>query len=376
MVLPSDEEKARQQNSVLGALIFTLLTIALETIVSLPSIGIATQQIISLGNANGLVPLFPTDLYAILYFLCPIGFCAFFSSILEPKRILSPVYVNLGTIALVGLMVTAKINVMIASASWQMSLNIFLSVLFFGGVLIVVGVGQTQVVRLMVGLNLISVDCASYSINEDFEKLKRQLKESNFGSLLRFSHLQRVPDETTKIRTYKGSSEYGESLVLAIGPASNPEGNTVVATVAYRQGYYGIVSTESASWHRDSFINDLVARLKSANPAITFTRIEKEKLDDMVSSRAYVEAIKPTKSKLVSIRDSFLKLHRIYQISIVATVVLFVGLTAAYLTQTLDFSAYAATATPTVFTLLIELGLSVREELSHRKLEEDELEET
>lgn len=369
MDLPSAEEKVKPQGSSSASFVFTLLIITLETIISLPTIGLATQQVISFGNKAGAAYLVPTDLYAVLYFLFPIVFCAFFSSILNPKRILSPFYVNLGTIALVGIMVAAKINVMVSEPSWQMSLNIFTSVLFFGVILIIAGIGQTEVVKLIVGLNLISVDCLSYSLNEDFEKLREHLKDIKFGDFLKFSYFKRVPDETTGTRIYKRSLQSGESLVLAIGSDSTSEGNTIVATVAYRKGYYGIVATDSASYSRTSLVNDLFSRLQKVNPSIAFAIIGKP--NDKVSSRAYIEAIKPTQPKLESIKDSFLKLHWIYQISILATIVLFVGLTVAYLAQALEFSVYATAAIPTFFTLLIELGLAAREELTRRKLEDE-----
>src|ERR1035437_8700948 len=132
-------EKIRIEGSVVSLFFVTLFIVFLQTLLFIPVFG---ESLLNLQVTSGALFLFPTNLELVLiYFILPFLYCIFASFIFHPKRIVSPLNVQIGTIAVVCLMIIYRATSTLPQTSTVIQ-NLIVSIFFTA--MIAVGIGIFQ----------------------------------------------------------------------------------------------------------------------------------------------------------------------------------------------------------------------------------------
>jgi hypothetical protein len=297
------------------------------------------------------------------YFVMTIIYCIVTSLLFHPKRIISPINIQVGTATTFSIF---KIYNTVQTTQFMSTIgNLAGSLLFLTIFLIIIGWVQLPIVKWVIGLNFDSIDRTSFQIDGNLRDIMRILGDE-FCNVWKFSRRRDNPKAKKPIWVMKRFSLNRDFVVLAIGQSNN-KNKCILATVAFHADQYGISKTKNASEIRNSIINDIEVRLMSSNLELNPTPLDKT--DDAISTIAYEHAIAGTHSKIEITKGFFRNIPRFYRYAICITFIAFVGITIVFGMKLLDLSAYIGVAVVLVIALIIELGVPLREELS-RQIEE------
>ncbi|MCP8309349.1 MAG: hypothetical protein H3Z54_11770 [archaeon] len=306
------------------------------------------------------------------YFIFNTIYCIIFSSIFSPKRIVSPFYIQLGTIAIaVLIIVDASFRAPIYPVFQynQFAINLVISSIFSFFLLGVLGLIQTEIVRWIVGLNEPdeTLEKKTYSIDVE-SKTVSDVMDKYFRNTWGLHKEKDIRD----IELFQLRKPSGESVVIALRRDPEDEKKCILATVAYQMGRYSISRTKEASAVRDSIIRDLREKLREKlreeNKLASPPDFSPHSLDDLASIRAYTIALRPTQSKFDAIREIWTKISRFYQFAIGFTFFTLVAISLAFFGHIItDVNTYISTLVFLIIALVIELGTSLREEFRRRK---------
>jgi hypothetical protein len=238
-----------------------------------------------------------------------------------------------------------------------------------GAMFLAIGFFQFYVVVWVIGLNFEdNLDRITYSINADFKTVVTKVLDIDFLKTYGFNRKRDIG----KILVYKLHWPSGEKVVIALGTDPNNENKTILATVAFQHERSSIFGSKQASNLRNDLITLLTKKLKKIDPSYDMSSIEE--LDDPVSFRAFFHAKNPTRSKVEITQEFFREIPRYYATAIIISVIAYVGLSAIYWLQPWNFASdtYLSLSIVIFVALLAELGLSLREEMSRKKIEEIE----
>lgn len=93
-------------------------------------------------------------------------------------------------------------------------------------------------------------------------------------------------------------------------------------------------------------------------------------MDDSVSLKAYNNALLITRSKYDIAREFFSNITRYYKFAIIFTVITSIIMTIAYSFKICNFNAYISSVIVIVIAFVFEFGVSLKEELNRRQIEE------
>jgi len=282
-------QKIERQHASVGLVVFTFVGIVIQVL-------FLTEQLITAPNQLNLpspaISLIPTDvLSAVAYLLWPVLYCSVASLVPKPKRIVSPVYIQIGTVSL-SLLIIANY----AINSQMITTPVFTENLFgflFAWMLVLAFVGflQLVVVRWVVGLNSEDLDNrTTYSINAEFEIARKAFNE-DFLDAHPFRRVRRVKN----ILMMKLRKPTGDTVILALGRNPNNSRESLLATVPFKQSLYSISNSKKARNIRDAAVVFLKNQMPSRKPPIKFKPSE---TGDVISEKAYVHALSPSQPKI------------------------------------------------------------------------------
>ena len=321
---------------------------------------------------NNFVLTSQTYPYLAGYFTLTIIYCTIMSLLFHPKQIVSPVNIQIGTSFIVSLFLIYNQLATFGTFPIEQQTNFLLGlilILFFAcSLLIMAGFIQFIIVRWVIGLNFDSVERVSFTVNKNPKKVLEILGDG-FLDVWEFSRKKDNPKaKTNPIWILKCHDLYGNSIVLTIGTPTGKTEESILAFVAYHRSAYAISKSESASNMQKSIINDIKERLTQfdSNSEVK----PSDKTDDPISIRAYNHALTVTRSKTEDIREFLKRTPRYYLYAIAVTIAIILVSTGAYGFGFLEVGTYISIAVGAAIALLFELGVSLREELSHQEIEE------
>lgn len=310
------------------------------------------------------IPLF------IGYVLLTIIYCTTFSILFRPKRIVSPVNVQIGTgIAVSFIVFYGMVAAMKATTMYQTLIflgNLTLAMFFLTLFLVVIGAFQLIFVRWLVGLNLVGMDRKSYSIDGDVEAVDKAIRE-----FLAFRGYVRRSDIEKEI-LYRRPSSLSEQVILTLGQDPKNKHNSILATVAFHKGTYGIETSKFSSDFRNSTIYEMTTRLLYNERSFEINEIKDDDFGDPMSAWAYGLAYAPTLSRIPRIETLGTLIERIpsfYRALIAVTIVILIGINVAFWTNfsNFDFNTYISITVGLVVALFVEAGIPLREEVFRKK---------
>jgi hypothetical protein len=347
--------KVKREKTIIGLVFVTLVIVTSLTFFFMPLIN---ESIFTIQEQLFLV--IPSTFLSLgLYLVLPIIFCSIASLLLHPKRVLSPIYVQIALVSVIMIMVVYRVSSSGLIVTDQSFLNLVLSYvfsLFFWGT---IGWLQLKMVGWIVMSSVESMDQVTYSIDESLDSVLKCLKD-DFFKVWRF----REESDKKNVKIFKRSDDQDRFVVIAIGSESEKSAKTIIATVAFQVDSYVMRKTKRASAIRDSIINDIKGRLKFS--------LKKENqdfiTDDFVSSRAYIRALDLTKSKFEIIQEFWKNIPKPFRIPIYITVGLFLLISFLY-SQNLgvDSNTYVTTSIALFIAVTIELGIPLIKDLVAQK---------
>lgn len=310
-------------------------------------------------------------LYFAGYVILTIVYCIILSLAFHPKRIVSPINVQVGTATVLSafLIYSQTANMRITSTIQALELfeSLALATIILTFFLVAVGVFQFLVVKWVVALNFDSVDRMSFLVDGKTEEIMKILGDE-FVDVWEFSRRKDNPRAKKPIWVLKCRDPYGNSIILTLGSYSGDEKKCVLATVAYHKGLYSISESKTSSGMRVSIINDVRERLRQSDLKLSLAQMDG--VDDPVSSKAYSHALASTLPKTEITKEFFRNIPRYYLYGIIATSIALLSMSAAFALHLLDSGTYVGGVIVLVVALLAELGVSLREELSRQEIEE------
>lgn len=233
------------------------------------------------------------------YFIITIAFSIPASLSFKPKRIVSPLYIQIIT----GVFILGIIsNYLILNAnlfSERAIQNALVSTLLIVVTMIVTGFVQTEIVKRVVGLNgiLNDLDRKTYRLSTDFQKISSEMRKKPFLNLSDFKIIEF--DNNTLVLASK--SYVHEKLVLVASEDPKKPLETILATVSYEVKHESITKSENASAIMKSVVMYLINTIKNLEPSI---QIVEESLENEISNKASVYALSPTRSKFAGLRGT------------------------------------------------------------------------
>jgi hypothetical protein len=367
------KSQAMRQESIqfrLASVLATLLLIGIETYFLLPAISY-DGTIIPLASMNPQAQysfdfLLPTNIgFFVLYCLIPVVFCSFASVLSRPKKLVNPIIVQGGVMAIAGLTIIFKIA-LATGIQYQSALlvGLLLGIITLSVVIaLVIAIMQWVVLVWVIAMNYESSDEKSFVINLTTKAILHKLG-SSFLDDFNFSRECDLGD-IWRLKRTDGNFRW---LLLEIGPLPDDGTKSIVSTVAYEIQSDWIVKSSSASNVRDTILDSMEKRL-----GLTFT----DNTTDLSNpvSRLAIGNVKDLGRSRIEVTWVFLRrVSRFYQIAISLTVTLLLALSIIYfyLSQNINFStdSYVVTTVALIIALIVEIGLPLRDELNKKKREE------
>jgi hypothetical protein len=347
-----------QERSVALYPVLILIGIGIEIAIALPVLLYLGIQI------TFASPQFPFgyDLYlSIAYFVIPIFYCITLSFAFRPKHILSPLHIQLGTFGLATVVLTAyilRINFAINQVyAFVSSFATISTISLF--VIAVTGFVQLLIVRRFVGLGLIDpLNRITYLVNKPFKSVRACIDEKFLNT---FSLV--VKRDDPDLMLLSRITQSGDAVIVAVGPDSGNGRQTRLATVSYHRGFYELTRSNWASGDRDNIVGLISNKLKMKIGG------GQDAPNDLVSAVAYDFANQPTRS-VFSIGERFIsRIPTYFQIPIVATFCVLGLLIYLFAThyQNFGFDTFLEPFIITIFTLVIEIWITVGEVLSRER---------
>lgn len=237
---------------------------------------------------------------AVSYFLIGIIYSTSVSLAFQPKRIVSPIYVQVATAAFVPILVVflfsttpeaSAIDYLIGSLLATLLLLLALAIFF------VAGLGQTPIVRYLVGLNGTRENINSFGlvVNGELGDVLKVLKSDGFQEALRLDKKEerKTGEHSRVFRTSQGEKE---QLFIAVIADPDDAKKTQLATASYIQASYGIIKTgDMIEEAREHIIQESLKKA-GMKPSIDNT-------DSLARFMAYDHALHVTRSKLLALRS-------------------------------------------------------------------------
>jgi len=246
--------------------IATLVGIGIETAIVAPILMVLYTI---LYRSSYIYAFVVTELeWMIVVTLCvivPVVYSAIVSPRLRPKRIVSPLTIQVSTVAIVGATVLVILIIKIVGLRITNMIDylIFLGILGVGWLLAfalfgLLGFWQTLVVRWLVGLNEGKPNDATYTVDVAFEVVRAHATKSEFCDFWGLKLQDHSPEIVLKSRFSTGATLKSD-VVLVIAPLG--QNKTLIHGSAFAEELYDVAESDGVSLRRDRIIDSLVGML-------------------------------------------------------------------------------------------------------------------
>ncbi len=179
-----------------------------------------------------------------IFLLLPIIYCIVISLFFQPKRLVSPINIQILTSVLFAQIVLNSI--MDAELTLDIFINIFGNLIFIFIILIEIGLFQFLCVRLVIGLNYKDSVRKSYIINLSPKDVINILKDSNFHKSRKFKILK-INKNTNNPLLILRFNDFKEHIIIAFGNYRNEKNKCVLAIAAFHKDLSWISKSEYAT---------------------------------------------------------------------------------------------------------------------------------
>lgn len=348
-----------KENALIRLIVLTFLGAGIQIILIVFSIWQFTFQIRT--SPQPFADVTPDPIILLTYFVLTIAYSVGASLSFHPKRIVSPLYIQLTAATLLTIIIAyafMQFEPPIQDPTFIQNLIAMMAMLYM--LLGLTGFAQTEIVRRIVGLNGTEedLDRKTFSINASFDIVAPIISRDSFLNLADFRITKRTREFLilqSKLRTF-------EKLVFALIPDPTDQHKCILATVAYELRYYHIAKTEDASEMRNMVVSHLKEKLRNLNPSYS---VSNHNLDDVASVRVRNIALSDTQSKLVGLKD----IPRYHLFAMVATAIVFIVMTAAFIVNVIDRDLYVSSLVIIIIAVLFEFAPLLKEARSSRSVE-------
>jgi hypothetical protein len=363
-------EKLKKESDTVRLFFATLIIIPLQAWMLISALTEAYISTLQTKNPQYFFP--PTSITVAVFVVLPLVYCTIASLFFRPKRIVSPLLVQIGTMVVFSTVVivqatTSNALSFTSPATYQ---NVVTNLIFIAMIAFIVGFMQEVIVKWVVALNFDSVDRATFTV----EMTPKDFLTTTYDILRdvwEFNRRKDNPEAKSEnvIWVLRAYDRYSNYVILTVGHIQGSEGKSTVATVAYHAGWYGVSKTKHASEMRDSIIRDINGLLtQNEKPNLVLVK----DVDDTISVKAYDHALEVTRAKTEIALDFFKKIRRYYLFAIIFTGIALIATSIAYATGFLDSSGYIGSIVVIGIAFVLEFGASLAEEISKRRVEEIE----
>lgn len=359
--------KLRKAESPTGLAVATLCLVPFELFLFIPVSLDTLRKLLNMENPPVALFAYTSQIF-IAYLALPIIYCTIVSLLFQPKRLVSPLNIQIITFATISIYL-----ILSETTKTPLDLAFFLAALlffcFFGALAISVGSFQYLAVRWVIGLDFEdNLDCITYSVNADYKTMATKVLHEDFLKTWKFNRTRGI----RKILLYKLHRNSGETIVLALSPDPKDESKSILATVAYQQKFSAICGWKIASNLRNDLVKVLREDLFNINFVYDLTEID---WGGLASHSAYNHAKEPACSKVGITKDFFKEVWEIshyYVYAMAITVFALIGTTLGFVFRLIDPNTYLSMLAAVFLALVAELGISLREELNRKRIEEIE----
>jgi hypothetical protein len=363
--------KLRQQDSTLALWTWTLGGVAFQLMLT-----IASMLWVS-GNLAIPLPFpniaYPSDLRISLglYVVVPIIYSLVVSRyVFKPKRIVSPLNIQLLTIVVFGMLLLARMPSSrflgpyfdYSNFAWMFGMAWLLAFLVYG----IMGFLQTLFVKWWIGMYEGELKPQTYSVTLDFTKLRDViLKEFTDSYDLR---IERNRPSLLVVRTVQKCR-----VVLGIGPDRTDSSKSILCLLPYDYRFYDVATTKDALTLMDDVLFNLKGRL------VGRAEITSTEDDPIVTSTAHSIAIQPCQGGYSVTKERWKKVSTPYKYALVATALAWILITILFEEQSMlpnfpiDSTAYLELSVFLFIALVVELGVPMWQESREAKHEEPTL---
>jgi hypothetical protein len=268
--------------------------------------------------------------WMILLTLCvtvPVIYSAIISPRLRPKQIVSPLTIQVSTVAIVGTtaLVMFVVKMVGSRITSMMDYLVVLGILGLGWLLGfalfgLLGLWQTLVVRGLVGLNEGKPNDVTYTVDVPFETASAYATKKEFCDFWHLSRQDISPQIVLRSRFTIGAPLKAD-VILVLAPLGQDK--TLIHGSAFAENLYDIAESDDISSRRDRIIDGLVGMLPgNINRAAVKNDPELSRI-----SHRFVEACTRSKVTRAGVRSKasrtlkvMLKIPRPFQIAILVTV--------------------------------------------------------
>lgn len=203
----------------------------------------------------------------LLYCIVPIVYCIIASCTQEPKKIISPVQIQVFSAVILGIvvlvMLIASAPPMLSAPEYLAFVGVatmiwFVAIAMFG----MVGFYQTLVVRWIVGLNRGKPNDVTYSVDTIFTRVRETVLQKDFLDFWKFKVQKHEPETELVLKSRINLRGTRVDTILIFAPYENENTRTLIHGSAFVEHTYEIRETEEASNRRDHIINDIVGMLE------------------------------------------------------------------------------------------------------------------
>ena len=260
-----------------------------------------------------------TDLILLIGFiLLPIIYSIYISLILTPKRIVNPLYIQIGAFFIFSWAVINNALTESAMITSQTFANLFIGLFFVAMYIGLIGFIQYIFVWWVIGLNYESSNQCSYLINCPPKKVMKILGKE-FKRIQRFGR-EKVLNERTDnpIVTLKCEDNNRNSVIIGFGSYNDDENKCILATVTYHKRFSCIKKSLRANAMCESIIAYIEKKLRKEN--VKFSVDKLDKVDDLVSISTFSLIENIIKSKFEILTYFYRKLSNFFRIAIFLTI--------------------------------------------------------
>jgi hypothetical protein len=302
------------------------------------------------------------------YFVLPIIYCIIVSLLFHPKRIVSPLWVQIGTQVIFSAIVITNVMPTADFTVPETYGNLVGSLLLTALLAIMIGFIQEIIVKKVVALNFEDCDRVSFTVDMNPKDFLKTVGD-DLRDVWEFNRKKDNPKAKPEniIWVLRTNDSYSNYVIITVGSVRGNENKSIIATVAYHASAYGISKSENASKMRNSIIRDINGLLAENNkPTLSPT----EEMDDAISVKAYNHTLAVTRPKTAIVADFFKRIRRYYLFAMIFTIVTFIATTIAWMAKVIGNSDYINSIILIGVALVVELGASLAEEWYRREEEE------
>ena len=293
-------KKWKEQQSIVRLIIFTFLGGVIQFLTAFPFFWdflITPIEELSKRNPNSLPPLLDSPYFVGLYFGITMIYSIATSLSFPPKRIVSPINIQMITWGLLLLIIPLAITYRFPNYPITLESVITLSTYLF---MIAAGFGlaQTIFVKFLIGMNGSKDDLIrdTFGINTDFETVKKTLQSRSFKDVFYFKTPIKFIGKRD-VFVMKSDLNTSEEILIVLKPDITDEESCSLSVVSFESKYYQIQQTSRMKQKHEIVLNELKKRLGNK---VHFT--DKD-LDNDISEFAADIALGRTNNRLEHLRE-------------------------------------------------------------------------